>query len=94
MQSNKKSIIIQILRVLYNYTSHNYPVTQTDIVNFLNDIDIPCSRKTVGRNLRYLINSGVPIKRKSCKNGGDYYDFENDNFFIRYSIIKKGDSNK
>ena len=45
----KKTIIICILKILYNYTSFDYPVTQTTIVNYLNDIDIECTRKTVGR---------------------------------------------
>ena len=84
MQKNlKKTIIVHILKILYNYTSYNYPVTHTAIVNYLNDIEIFCTRKTVGRNLKYLIDSGVPIKRKHCKNGGYYYDFENDTFFVR-----------
>ena len=87
MQTNKKkTIIVHILRILYNYTSFDYPATQTAIVNYLNDIHIPCTRKTVGRNLRYLIDSGLPIKRKQCKNGGYYYDFENDTFFVRTKI--------
>lgn len=84
----KKTIIIHILRILYNYTSINYPATQTTIVNYLNDIDIPCSRKTVGRNLKYLMDCGLPIKRKYCKNGGYYYDIENDTFFTRTKIMK------
>ena len=84
MQTNlKKTIIVQILRILYNYTSPNYTVTQTNIVRYLNDIDVPCSRKTVGRNIRYLIDVGVPIKRKNSRNGGDYYDIENDSFFVK-----------
>lgn len=92
MQTNlKKIIIVHILRVLYNYTSFDYPATQTSIAKYLNDINIPCTRKTVGRNLKYLIDSGLPIKRKHCKNGGYYYDFENDIFFIRTKInIKNG----
>ncbi len=84
--SSKKIIIIQILRILYNYTSFEYPATQTNIVNYLNDVDIPCSRKTVGRNIRYLIESGLPIKRRQCRNGGYYYDSENDKFFARINI--------
>lgn len=80
---NKKLTIIHILRVLYNYTSAEFPATQTAIVNYLNDIDISCSRKTVGRNIKYLIGCGVPIKRKCAKNGGYYYDFENDTFFCK-----------
>ena len=84
MQPNsKKTIIICILKILYNYTSFDYPVTQTTIVNYLNDIDIDCTRKTVGRNLNYLIKIGLPIKKKRGKNAGYYYDFSNDNFFVR-----------
>ena len=81
--TNKKTIIVYVLKILYNYTSEEFPATQTAIVNYLNDIDVPCSRKTVGRNLKYLIDIGLPIKRKQCKNGGYYYDRENDSFFKR-----------
>lgn len=92
MQSSmKKIMIIHILRILYNYTSVDYPVTQTDLVNYLSEIDIPCTRKTVGRNLKYLIDSGVPIRRKYCKNGGYYYDIENDKFFKRKINDKIGE---
>ena len=80
---SKKTIIIHILKILYNYTSYDYPATQTWIADYLNDIDIPCSRKTVGRNIKYLIDIGLPIKRKQSKSGGYYYAFENDNFFVR-----------
>ncbi len=82
----KKTTIIHVFRVLYNFTSCDYPATQTSIVNYLNDIGIECTRKTVGRNLKYLIESGVPIKRKTTKNGGYYYDFDNDNFLKRTKI--------
>lgn len=81
--SNKKTTIIHVLRILYNYSSFDYPVTQTNIANYLNDIDVSCTRKTVGRDIKCLIEAGVPIKRKRCKNGGYYYDFDNDIFFIR-----------
>jgi len=90
MQINqKKTIIVYVLKILYNYTSKDYPVSQTVIANYLNDIDIPCSRKTVGRNLKYLMEMGVPIKRKRTKNGGYYYDFDNDNFLVRVDISKR-----
>ncbi len=85
---NKKLTIIHVLRVLYNFTSPEFPATQTVIVNYLNDIDVSCSRKTVGRNIKYLINCGVPIKRKCSKNGGYYYDLENDNFFVRKQHLR------
>lgn len=79
----KKTIIIHILRVLYCYTSVEFPATQTHIANYLNDIDIPCDRKTVGRNIKYLIDMGLPIIESKGSKRGYYYDFENDKFFIR-----------
>ena len=85
-EKSKKSVIVHILRILYCYTSPDYPVTQTDIANYLNDIDLTCDRKTVGRNLKYLMEAGAPIKRKTGKNGGYYYDFENDRFFERIKL--------
>lgn len=88
-ENQKKTIIIHILRILHNYTSFSYPVTQTQIVNYLHDINISCCRKTVGRNLRYLIECGVPICRKQSKKGGYYYDFSNDNFFKKLEIKTK-----
>jgi predicted transcriptional regulator len=89
--SIKKTTIVHVLRVLYNYTSYDYPATQTAIVNYLNDLDIACTRKTVGRNIRYLIESGVPIKRRMPKNGGYYYDHKNDRFFAK---IKRTEEKK
>lgn len=80
---SKKTTIVHVLRVLYNYTSEEFTATQTAIVQYLNDIGIACSRKTVGRNIRYLIECGVPIKRRCTKNGGYYYDAAHDTFFVR-----------
>ena len=34
----KKTIIVYVLKILYNYTSNNNPATQTFIANYLNDI--------------------------------------------------------
>ena len=82
----KKTIIVHVLRVLYRYTSNEYPATQTHIANYLNDIDIPCDRKTVGRNIKYLIDMGLPIIEKKGLKRGYYYDLKNDNFFIRKEI--------
>ncbi len=90
-ESTKKTVIVHILRILYNFTSADYPVTQTAIVKFLRDSDIECSRKTVGRNLKYLMDTGVPIKRKNVRNGGYYYDIDNDTFFLRIKFNEKGE---
>ena len=80
----KKTIIIHVLRVLYCYTSKDYPVTQTHIANFLNDSGMPCDRKTVGRNIKYLIDAGAPIRKSTTEKRGYYYDSEDDKFFIKF----------
>lgn len=82
----KKTIIVHVLRILYCYTSADYPATQTHIADYLNDIDIPCDRKTVGRNINYLIDMGLPIIKSTGLKRGYYYDIENDKFFIRKEI--------
>ena len=82
----KKTIIVHILRVLYCYTSVEYPATQTHIANYLNEIDISCDRKTVGRNIKYLIDMGLPIIKSNGIKRGYYYDILNDKFFIRKEI--------
>lgn len=79
----KKTIIVHILKILYCYSSSDYPVTQTFIADYLNDIDIPCDRKTVGRNIKYLIEMGLPIVKSKGSKRGYFYDIENDRFFIR-----------
>jgi len=71
----KKVIILYVLNVLKRFSSPENPITQSAICNFINDIDIPCNRKTVGRNIKYLCEFGYPIK-KSGKKG--YYLDEND----------------
>ena len=87
-----KTIIVHILQVLHNYTSSEHTATQTAIVHYLNDIGIPCCRKTVKRNIDYLVKMGAPIKRKEGRNGGYYYDHENDKFLVRTgSADKKGE---
>ena len=37
------------------------PITNTHMANTLNAMDIPCDRKTIGRNVQYLIDFGYDI---------------------------------
>lgn len=82
-KTTKKTIIVHILRILYCYTAETHPATQTQIANYLNDIDIPCDRKTVGRNLKYLSEMGLPVRLQRGKTRGYYYDHAKDSFFVR-----------
>ena len=61
--TTKRVIILYVLNILKRYSSPETPVTQSAICNFLNDVGISCDRKTVGRNIQYLIDFGYPIKR-------------------------------
>lgn len=86
---SKKTIILYILKILYCYTSEKYAVTQTEIAEFLNDSGITCDRKTVGRNIGYMINIGLPICKSHKKERGYYYDINKDNFFVRKNASEK-----
>jgi hypothetical protein len=72
--NKKKLIIVYVLNVL-RLTSKGRPVTQTVISDYLNEIGIPCDRKTVGRNVEYLKEMGYPIVK--VPNVGMYFDHEN-----------------
>ena len=45
--------------MLQKGSSPEHPITQTNIANVINSMGIPCDRKTVGRNIDYLIDFGV-----------------------------------
>ncbi len=55
----KKNIIMRIYQILYNYSSQERPLTQQDIINYLErDYGIECERKAVGRNISFLKEMG------------------------------------
>ena len=68
----KKVVILYVLNIIKLYSSEEHPVSQTAICNYLNDIHVPCDRKTVGRNIGYLQTFGYPIKKINGK--GFYLD--------------------
>ncbi len=68
----KKTIILYILKMLKDGSSKDKPITLTNMTKVLNSMDIPCDRKTVGRNVEYLIEFGYPIVRLA--RGGCYFE--------------------
>ena len=84
----KKVIILYVFKVLYCYTSREHTVSQTQITRYLNDSGIPCDRKTVGRNIGYLIGAGFPVRQVEGKIPGYYYDRKRDAFLktIQFDI--------
>ena len=64
----KKTLILRVLEILEKYSSKEHPVTITYIAKFLNEEDVPCDRRTIGRNIDYLIEYGKNIiKQYSIK---------------------------
>lgn len=57
----KKTIILYVLKMLQEVSSEDMPITNTHMANTLNAMDIPCDRKTIGRNVQYLIDFGYDI---------------------------------
>lgn len=77
----KKTIILSILKLLYKGSSFDKPLRIVTITNVLNSVHIPCDRRTVSRNIQYLIDFGLPVIRKTGANGGYYYNKELDKIF-------------
>ena len=77
----KKNIILYVLKLLYKGSTKEKPITIMQITHVLNSMQVVCDRKTVSRNIKYLIDFGLPIQRVTGKRGGYYYDKERDNFF-------------
>lgn len=80
-QIAKKTIIVHILILLYNGSSFESPIKINQITNVLNSMGILCDRRTVSRNIKYLIEAKLPIFRKKGNMGGYYYNKELDKFF-------------
>lgn len=59
MQS-KKQLILWVLNVLNNESDERHPITQTEIAMVISKV-YPCDRKTVGRNIKFLMEMGYPI---------------------------------
>ena len=71
-KTNKRLIILYILDLLEQGTSELNPFSITRITNALNKMGVDCERRTVSRNINYLIAYGKPIVK--LKNGKVYYD--------------------
>ena len=68
----KKTIILYVLEMLEKGSSKEKPITITSMTKVLNSMNIPCDRRTIGRNVDYLIEYGKPIIK--MKGGGCYWD--------------------
>lgn len=67
----KKTIILYVLDMLEKGSSKEKPITITSMTKVLNSMGISCERRTIGRNVDYLIEYGKPIVK--IKGGGCYW---------------------
>ena len=68
----KKTIILYVLDMLEKGSSKEKSITITNMTRVLNSMGIPCERRTIGRNVDYLIEYGKPIVK--IRGGGCYWD--------------------
>ena len=70
---SKKLALLRILDILKYYSDYNHPLTQEEIIKYLEkDYDITLERKAVSRNISLLKEAGIDIesdKRGSYFNG-------------------------
>ena len=87
----KKQLILLVLNELNANSDKDHPLTQTQIAQNLSGEQFACDRKTVCRNIKFLIDMGYPIK-KSHK--GFYFDREisiADIEFVKMAILSAED---
>lgn len=59
----KKVLIVLLLKILENHSDEEHPFTQTKLAELISDMLLPCDRKTIGRNIKSLIEMGYPIRK-------------------------------
>ena len=65
----KKTLIIRLYQVLYEYSDAEHPLTQSEIIDLLDkNYGVEAERKAIGRNVSCLMEMGVDIvnTRKGC----------------------------
>ena len=72
----KKTIILYVLKMLQEGSSKEKPITYSNMANVLNSMGIAVDRKTIGRNVNYLIEFGYNIIK--LKSGGCYIENEHE----------------
>ncbi len=58
----KKQNILLVLKILETESDKSHPITQRKIADIISGVEAySCDRKTVGRNIAFLIKLGYPI---------------------------------
>ena len=91
MKPSKKALIILILRLIENETDKYTVLSQTKIANIISEV-MPCDRKTVGRNIQFLIDCGYPIikTRQGVYMDRRYFSIEEKDFILNAIMNAEG----
>ena len=73
IMESKKQLILLILNELNVNSDEDHPITQSQIAKNISGEKYLCDRKTVLRNIKFLMDMGYPI-RKHEKQHGFYMD--------------------
>ena len=60
--NSKKHLILYVLKILESNTDEKHPMRQKEIVDIISSA-VPCDRKTVARNIKFLQEMGDPIEK-------------------------------
>lgn len=78
--SNKKLLLLYILKILEEYSDEDHPLVSQQIISHLeNDYNITCERKAISRNISCLLEAGYDIAT---------YDENREGYFLRERIFE------
>ncbi len=95
MKPSKKALILLILRLIENETDRYNVLSQTKIAEIISGV-MPCDRKTVGRNIQFLIDCGYPIvkTRKGVYMDSRVFTIEEKDFILNAVMQAEGKTNE
>ena len=68
--------LLKLYEMLMKETDADHHLTTNEICNRLNDMDIPCDRRTLTDDIETLINNGYEVKKDKVRNTNEYWTVE------------------
>ena len=87
---NKKYLIVLILRILETHTDKQTPLSQVNIAKMISPM-YPCDRKTVCRNIKFLMQIGYPIVKTAKGFYMDNKEFSRKEINLILELVKSSD---
>jgi biotin operon repressor len=71
---NKKGRLLYMLKLLYENTDDQHPMSTNEIIDWFSKRGIPVHRKTVKDDIDTLVNAGYDIETLHTNHSSFYYD--------------------